>query len=769
MSKHLGDFDASTVIYGKFTTYRPSTGAPYTLAGTPALSVYKDASTTQSTTGVTLTVDFDSVTGLHHYAIDTSADGTFYSAGSFFDIVITTGTVDSVSAVGTVVGSFTIRKNSALKPATAGRTVVVDASGLVDANTVKVGPSGSGTAQTARDIGASVLLSSGTGTGQLDFTSGVVKANVTQNAGSAITSASGIQEVKVASIATGAITAGSIAADAITDAKVASDVTIASVTGAVGSVTGDVGGNVVGSVGSVTGAVGSVAGNVTGSVGSIATGGITSASFAAAAIDAAAIATDAFGALELAAGAGAEIASAVRTELTTELSRIDAAISTRFAATSAPANFSSLGINVSGHISRVTLVDTITTYTGNTVQTGDAYARLGSPTGASVSADISSALTSLSSVQSALILRTNTSQNGGATSITLDSGASSVDNAYVGAVIVQQGQARVCTAYTGSTKIATVDRAWANNPSTTTYFVISPQAAALAALAAVNSVAGSVGSVAGNVSGSVGSVTAGVTVTTNNDKTGYSLSVAPPTAAAIRTEIDSNSTQLAAIKAKTDNLPASPASASNVSDAQTAILAKLPASLVAGRIDASVGAYQSGLSPLLATNVPANFSSLLINASGHITRVTLVDTTTTNSDMRGTDNALLASGYTAPNNAGIGTILTVTNRLDTALELDGSVYRFTTNALEQAPTGSGGGSSLTVEEIVEGVSAELMPSINLLTDLAQADEIFDMSGSPFRYKLLAAGTNTVLVNKRLLTVDGDPITSLTDFVGQAKT
>lgn len=48
----------------------------------------------------------------------------------------------------------------------------------------------------------------------------------------------------------GAITAGSIAADAITDAKVASDVTIASVTGAVGSVTGNVGGNVVGSVGS---------------------------------------------------------------------------------------------------------------------------------------------------------------------------------------------------------------------------------------------------------------------------------------------------------------------------------------------------------------------------------------------------------------------------------------------------------------------------------------------------------------------------------------
>ncbi len=39
--------------------------------------------------------------------------------------------------------------------------------------------------------------------------------------------------------------------------------------------------------------------------------------------------------------------------------------------------------------------------------------------------------------------------------------------------------------------------------------------------------------ITGNLSGSVGSVTSGVTVTTNNDKTGYSLATAPPTAAAI--------------------------------------------------------------------------------------------------------------------------------------------------------------------------------------------------------------------------------------------
>jgi hypothetical protein len=41
-------------------------------------------------------------------------------------------------------------------PATSGRSMVVDAAGLVDATTVKLGPSGSGTAQTARDVGGNV-------------------------------------------------------------------------------------------------------------------------------------------------------------------------------------------------------------------------------------------------------------------------------------------------------------------------------------------------------------------------------------------------------------------------------------------------------------------------------------------------------------------------------------------------------------------------------------------------------------------------------------
>lgn len=193
---HLGDFDAAAVIYGKFSTYRPSTGATFTLASTPALSVYKDNSTTQSTTGVTLTADFDSVTGLNHFAIDTSADGTFYAAGSFFDIVITTGTVDSVSVTGSVVGSFTLRKNSALKPTTAARTLDVSAGGEAGVDWANVG-----SPTTTLNLSATSIATS------------QVVASVTGAVGS-VTGAVGSVTGSVGSIASGGIAAASFATTA---------------------------------------------------------------------------------------------------------------------------------------------------------------------------------------------------------------------------------------------------------------------------------------------------------------------------------------------------------------------------------------------------------------------------------------------------------------------------------------------------------------------------------------------------------------------------
>lgn len=58
--------------------------------------------------------------------------------------------------------------------------------------------------------------------------------------------------------------------------------------------------------------------------------------------------------------------------------------------------------------------------------------------------------------------------------------------------------------------------------------------------------------------------------------------------------------------------------------------------------------------------------------------------------------ALLTQLGTLATSAALALVKAVTDKLDTAMQLDGSVYRFTTNALEQAPSGGGGGNvSLT--------------------------------------------------------------------------
>lgn len=75
--------------------------------------------------------------------------------------------------------------SGAIKAKTDSLTFTV--AGVVDANALRVG----GTVQTARDLGASVLISSGSGTGQLDVTSGVIKANLAQILGTALTETAG--------------------------------------------------------------------------------------------------------------------------------------------------------------------------------------------------------------------------------------------------------------------------------------------------------------------------------------------------------------------------------------------------------------------------------------------------------------------------------------------------------------------------------------------------------------------------------------------------
>lgn len=103
----LGDFVEDGAVECKFTSRTLATGVPTTLAGTPAVEVYKADGLTQSSAGVSLTVDFDAITGLNHVAIDTSADA-FYAVGNDYQVVITQGTVGGVDVTGEVVHEFSI-------------------------------------------------------------------------------------------------------------------------------------------------------------------------------------------------------------------------------------------------------------------------------------------------------------------------------------------------------------------------------------------------------------------------------------------------------------------------------------------------------------------------------------------------------------------------------------------------------------------------------------------------------------------------------------
>lgn len=123
------------------------------------------------------------------------------------------------------------------------------------------------------------------------------------------------------------------------------------------------------------------------------------------------------------------------------------------------------------------------------------------------------------------IVRAATATAGAANSITLDAGASATDNAYTGMVIKITGgtgapQERGIFNYVGATKQAVPNRAWLTNPDNTSVFEIVDD------LTAAETVFGNQQRYL-SVDGS-----GYVTVATNNDKTGYALTLAEETAIA---------------------------------------------------------------------------------------------------------------------------------------------------------------------------------------------------------------------------------------------
>jgi hypothetical protein len=81
-------------------------------------------------------------------------------------------------------------------------------------------------------------------------------------------------------------------------------------------------------------------------------------------------------------------------------------------------------------------------------------------------------------LEAATAERSGTAQGGANTTITLDAGASATDQAYRGMVLrltsgTGNGQIREVIDYNGTTKVATVNAAWATNPDATSVFRIA--------------------------------------------------------------------------------------------------------------------------------------------------------------------------------------------------------------------------------------------------------------------------------------------------------
>lgn len=108
---YQGDFALDGKVDFLFNT-NTAAGAPVTLAGTPSLRVYKLGDDTEVATGVTLTVDYDSITGQHRCEVVLT--DAFYTPGAEYSIKINAGTVDSVSQVGVKIGSFSINRDVGL-------------------------------------------------------------------------------------------------------------------------------------------------------------------------------------------------------------------------------------------------------------------------------------------------------------------------------------------------------------------------------------------------------------------------------------------------------------------------------------------------------------------------------------------------------------------------------------------------------------------------------------------------------------------------------
>ena len=102
---YLGNYKEDATVYFLWHSTDGS-GASITRATDGTISVYKDNGVAQSTSGITDTEDFDSLTGVHACTIDLSSH-TFYAIGADYSVVLSAATIDG-QTVNAVLAHFSI-------------------------------------------------------------------------------------------------------------------------------------------------------------------------------------------------------------------------------------------------------------------------------------------------------------------------------------------------------------------------------------------------------------------------------------------------------------------------------------------------------------------------------------------------------------------------------------------------------------------------------------------------------------------------------------
>jgi len=181
-------------------------------------------------------------------------------------------------------------------------------------------------------------------------------------------------------------------------------------------------------------------------------------------------------------------------------------------------------------------------------------------------------------------------------------------------------------------------------------------------------VSASVTGAVGSVTGAVGSVVSGVTVTTNNDKTGYSLTQSFPTNFASLAITGGGAVTAGTVSDKTGySLTTSFPSAAEIADQ---VWDDTDVHSTAGSAGAKLIAIQAKTDTLPTD--PADASDIAASFSTVNTKLDTID------DFLDTE---------------IAAMKVVTDKYGTMVVQDGLVYQFTTNALENGPAGGGGGGS----------------------------------------------------------------------------